>query len=152
VPWWSWPIGLGLAAFAAAEVFLGAYPSINWIPYVIFISLTIIGLVQLGRIRISVDPADATEPELRVDDAHIPLAYVTGVDVLDRTTKAELMGPAAAPHVFVVQRPWVRDAIRVTIDDPADPTPYWIISSRRASVLADVIEATRTAAAPTARA
>jgi hypothetical protein len=29
-----------------------------------------------------------------------------------------------------VIRPWVDAVVKVTISDPQDPTPYWIVSSR----------------------
>jgi hypothetical protein len=36
---------------------------------------------------------------------------------------------------FVVQRPWVRGTVRIYLDDPDDPTPYWVVSSRRPQAL-----------------
>lgn len=147
VPWWLWPIAIAIAAVASAEIFLGAYPKINWIPYAVFIPLTVYGLIRLGGIRVSVDVPSSEPAEVRVDDAHIPLSYVTDVNVLDYAAKIELLGPAAAPNVFIVQRPWIRSAVRIVIDDPADPTPYWIVSSRRPDRLAAAINASRTAVA-----
>jgi DUF3093 family protein len=146
VPWWSWPVAIGFAAIASAEIFLGADPQVNWIPYVIFIPLTILGLLRAGSVVIRVDGPGHAEREFRVDDAHIPLSYVTEVNILDHASKIELLGPAAAPYVFVIQRPWVRDAVRVVIDDPADPTPYWVISTRRPGALVTAINEARAAA------
>jgi hypothetical protein len=146
VPWWSWPIAIGVAAFGSAEVFLGANPLVNWIPYAILIPLTIFGLVRLGSIVVRVDAAGNHHREFRVDDAHIPVSFITEVNVLSNAAKIEFLGPAAAPNVFVVQRPWIREAVRVVIDDPDDPTPYWVISSRRAARLATAINEARTAA------
>src|SRR5205807_5665102 len=51
-PWWMWLAGLGLAAFAAAEVYLGAPGRATWVPYLVLIPLTALGLWRLGRIRI----------------------------------------------------------------------------------------------------
>ncbi len=145
VPWWSWPAGLALAGFASAEIFLGANPEINWIPYAILIPLTVFGLLRLSSVRVRVDVADSLTPELRVDDAHIPVSFITEVNVIDAPTKRELLGPLAAPNVFVVDRPWIGRAVRVVIDDPADPTPYWVISSRKPEALAQAIVAARSA-------
>jgi hypothetical protein len=142
VPWWAWPAGVALASFAAAEIFLGANPHLNWIPYAILVPLVIIGLWRLGGIVIRVDHA-GDRAELRVDDAHIPVSFITEVNILDAETKRDLLGPLAAPQVFVVQRPWVREALRVVIDDPDDPTPYWVISTRRPAALAQAILAAR---------
>jgi Protein of unknown function (DUF3093) len=147
VPWWSWPVAIGFAAIASAEIFLGAYPQVNWIPYVILIPLTIYGMLRLSAVVIRVDGSGKSDPEFHVDDAHIPVSYITEVNILDYAAKNEFLGPAAAPHVFVIQRPWVRDAVRIVIDDPDDPTPYWVISSRRPAALAAAINEARATAA-----
>jgi hypothetical protein len=43
-----------------------------------------------------------------------------------------------------VQRPWVRGAVQVVLDDPADPTPFWVVSTRDPVRLATVLlDATR---------
>ncbi len=105
---------------------MGAPGQLLWLPYAIGLPATVAGLVALSRIRISV-----ADGELRVDDAHIPVTCLTEINILDPEAKRQLLGPVADPMAFVVQRPWVRNAIRVVVDDPADPTPYWIISSRR---------------------
>jgi hypothetical protein len=138
VPWWAWPVGIALAAFAAAEIFLGANPQCNWIPYAILIPLVVVGLWRLGGVVIRVDGT-----ELHVDDAHIPVSFITEVNMLDAEAKRQLLGPLAAPHVFAIQRPWIKAAVRVVIDDPADPTPYWVISTRRPAQLAEAIIAAR---------
>ncbi len=142
VPWWSWPLALALAAFLAAEVFLGAPTALVWVPYAILLPATAWGLLALGRIVVRV-----ADGELYVDDAHIGLAYITEVNVLDPEAKRALLGPVASRYAFIVQRPWITGALRIVIDDPADPTPYWIVSSRRPTQLAAAIIAARDATA-----
>ena len=39
-------------------------------------------------------------------------------------------GVDADARAFLVTRPYISRAVKVTIEDPADPTPYWLISSR----------------------
>jgi hypothetical protein len=46
-----------------------------------------------------------------------------------------------------VQRPWVKGAVQVHLDDPADPTPYWVVSSRNPTALASALLAERAEAA-----
>jgi hypothetical protein len=150
VPWWSWPVGVALAAFFSAEIFLGANPQLNWIPYVILIPGTLYALWKFGSVRIRID-ADADDPELRVDDAHLPVAFITEVNILDAEVKRQLLGPLAAPYVFAIQRPWISGAVRVVIDDPDDPTPYWVISTRRPAAMATALVAARDSAATSDR-
>jgi Protein of unknown function (DUF3093) len=134
VPWWWWPPSLALAALGATEIFLGASNRFAWIPYVVLLGGVIAALIGLSRIRIAV--ADGM---LHVDDAKIPVTFLTEINILDAESKREVMGALADPMAFVVQRPWVRGAVRVVVDDPDDPTPYWVISTRRPERLATAI-------------
>jgi hypothetical protein len=138
VPWWLWPPALALAALMAAEVYLGAPGRWVWVPYLILLPATAAGLWALGRLRVAVEGG-----ELRVDDARLPLRYVAGVTVLGVAEKRVLLGTAAHPYAFVVQRPWIKGAVQVHLSDPSDPTPYWVVSSRRPASLAAALLAAR---------
>jgi hypothetical protein len=138
VPWWLWLPILGLATLLAAEVYLGAPGRWTWVPYAIVLPTTVAGLWALGRLRVAVE-----EGELRVDDARLPVRHVAGVTVLGAEEKRLLLGTAAHPYAFVVARPWVKGAVQVHLDDPADPTPYWVVSSRRPTTLAAALLAAR---------
>ncbi len=143
LPWWLWPLGLGVAALAAAEIFLGAPGWLTWLPYLILLPLTAFGLWRAGRIRLAV-----RDGELYVDDAHLPVRYVAEVGVLDAAGKRAAIGTRNDPLAFLVIRPWIPAAVLVVLDDPADPTPYWVVSSRRPEQLARAILAARAAVRP----
>ena len=53
----------------------------------------------------------------------------------------------ADARAFVTQRPWLSESVQVTVDDAADPHPYWLVSSRRPAQLAAAIETARAQAA-----
>jgi len=141
VPWWLWLVGLALAALFAAELHLGAPGVRSWLPYAVVLPATAAGLWLLGRLRVAVGAGS-----FRVDDASLPVRCVAGVTVLGPAEKRLLLGPAAHPYAFVVQRPWVPGAVQVHLDDPDDPTPYWVVSSRRPAALAAAVLAERDAA------
>jgi hypothetical protein len=132
VPWWSWPATLGGAAFLAAELAIGALALRHPLTFVIACALAAAGLLALGRIRIRL----GDERELHVDDAHLPLDAIAGVEVLDAQRRRDLLGLDADPLAFVIQRPWISGGVRIDLDDPADPTPYWFVSSRHPERLA----------------
>ena len=138
--WWLWLPALGLAALLAAEVYLGRPGFATWVPYLVLLPLVTVALWWLGRIRVGV-----RDGELLVDDARLPVRFVADVTVLDAGAKRDLLGPYAEPYAFVVQRPWIGGAVRVQLDDPADPTPYWIVSSRHPADLAAAVLAERDA-------
>jgi hypothetical protein len=131
VPWWLWLPALVVAAVLAAQIGLGAPGLRTSLPYVIVLPLTVIGLWWLGRIRITV-----TADDLQVDDARLPRRFIVETIPLDDEGRRELLGTGADPLGFVIQRPWTSTAVQVLLDDPADPTPYWLISTRHPDRLA----------------
>jgi len=140
-PWWLWLLGLVVATVLAAEVYLGAPGQPVWLPYLILLPLALAGLAWLSRIQVRV-----ADGELFVDDAHLPARYIARAGVLDAQARREALGVQADPLAFVIQRPWIREAVLVVLDDPADPTPYWVISSRHPRALAQALLAARGAA------
>ena len=69
--------------------------------------------------------------ELRIRGAHLPLTYVTGAVALDERTLHLVVGREGDPAAYVSIRPWIKPGAQVWIDDEDDPTPYWVVSSRR---------------------
>lgn len=138
VPWWSWPPALGVAALLAAEIGLGAPGLKTWVPYAVLLPLTALGLWWLGRIRVAVEG-----DQLLVDDARLPVRFVADAIPLDAAGRRELLGVGADPLAFVVQRPWIPGAVQILLDDPDDPTPYWVVSSRRPDQLAAALSGVR---------
>lgn len=136
VPLWWWPVSLGLTALLAAEIALGHRGLRSWMPYVVVLPTVAVALWWLGRIRIWV-----TDGELFVDDAHLPLRYICAAVPVTGEAKRMALGPRLSALAFVVHRPWVGGAVKLTLDDPADQTPYWIVSSRRPADLAAAITA-----------
>ncbi|PZS34847.1 MAG: DUF3093 domain-containing protein [Pseudonocardiales bacterium] len=134
VPLWWWPAALGLGGALAAEVHAGQPGLRAWLPYVVVLPTVSALLWWAGRVRVRV-----ADSELFVDDAHLPLRYVSTAVPVAGEAKRTALGPRLSALAFVVHRPWVRGAVKLTLDDPADPTPYWIISSRRPADLAAAI-------------
>jgi hypothetical protein len=131
VPWWCWPTALAIAAFIATELAIGAVALRHPATYVVAGALALAGVWALSRITIVVD-AD----HLQVDDARLPRAVIRDVTVIDAAARRDLLGPDADPLAFVITRPWLALGVRVDLDDPDDPTPYWFISSRHPQRLA----------------
>ncbi|WP_412539733.1 DUF3093 domain-containing protein [Longispora sp. K20-0274] len=138
LPWWLWLAALGLAGLLAGELHMGAPGLRGWLPYAIILPLTIGGAAWLGRLKVSV-----ADGELLVDDARLPVKFIGDVTPLDPAARRSVLGVHAHPLAFVVQRPWVPGAVMVTLTDPADPTPYWVVSTRRPEALAAAITAAR---------
>ena len=95
----------------------------------------------------------ATAPLVVVDDlvfragrARLPLRYVSRIAPLDASQTREARGPLADPRAYLCTRGWTSRSVLVEVDDPDDPHPYWLISTRRGLELAPVLAAARDSA------
>jgi hypothetical protein len=79
------------------------------------------------------------ENVLRIDNAHIELKYLGEVTILDADAMRLARGRNADPAAFLAIRFWSSRGVLVRIKDLRDPTPYWLISSKRATELAAVL-------------
>ncbi|WP_250038188.1 DUF3093 domain-containing protein [Paractinoplanes maris] len=132
--WWIWPVMMIVVAILAVEVLLGFPAMPGWVPFAVLVPLTVAGMVWISRIRVAV-----TDGEFQVDDARLPVEFIKDVVALDAEGKREALGVGAHPLAFVVQRPWIGPAVQVLLDDPDDPTPYWIVSTRHPVELATAL-------------
>lgn len=133
--WWTWPLPLVAAVLLAAEVHMG-YPGVRaWLPYVVLIPLAIAVPLWLGRTKVEI-----IGDELWAGDAHLPLRFVEDAEVIEPTAKRAALGPHLDPAAFVLHRPWVRSSVRVWLQDEHDPTPYWILSTRRPEKLVRLLQ------------
>ncbi|MEV5818534.1 DUF3093 domain-containing protein [Micromonospora haikouensis] len=140
LPWWLWLAGPALGGFLALELWLGAGGLRAWLPFVVLLPATVAALWWLGRVRVAV-----ADGELRVDDARLPVRFVADAVPLDAAGRREVLGVGADPLAFVVQRPWIAGAVQVVLDDPDDPTPFWVVSTRDPVRLAAALLAARDA-------
>lgn len=129
VPWWWWPIGLGLSALLAAEVNMGVRNLPDWLPYAMLAPAAIGVLLSLGRMEVQVIGAGA-EVELWAGPAHLPASVMTRSAAVPRSAKFAALGRQLDPAAYVLHRNWVGPMVLVVLDDPDDPTPYWLVSTR----------------------
>lgn len=86
---------------------------------------------------------EVADGELRAGRARLPLTVVREVRAAREADAVHERGIGLNANAWLLIRGWIPDVVRVDLDDPADPTPYWLISSRRAEALAAAIEGSR---------
>lgn len=86
--------------------------------------------------------------ELVAGDAHIPATLLRAPRTLDAEATRHALGPGLDARTHVVLRGWVRTGVLVEVDDPADPTPSWFVSTRRPDALVAALVAAGAAPAP----
>ena len=109
----------------------------------VVVALTVAVLVAYGRARIVV-----SDTELLAGRARVPLRLVGSPQALDVDATRERVGPSADARAYLLVRPYVPGSVVVEILDPADPTPYWLLSTRRPGALAAALSAQVPAPAP----
>ena len=129
VPWWWWLPGLGLAALIALEVNQGVKALPNWLPFAVLLPVAVVVLLWLGRTELRVTSGDG-ETELWVGDAHLPVSVVARSAEVPRSAKSAALGRQLDPAAYVVHRAWIGSMTLLVLNDPDDPTPYWLISAR----------------------
>lgn len=129
VPWWWWPIGIGLSAVLATEVNMGVRNLPDWLPYAVLAIVAIGVLLWLSRIEVAVI-GTGDDVELWAGQAHLPVSVVSRSATVPRSAKSATLGRQLDPAAFVLHRNWVGPMVLVVLDDPDDPTPYWLVSSR----------------------
>lgn len=102
-----------------------------------FIVLTLLGLGVIHSITVTIAIADG---ELRIRRAHIPLSYLGEAKALNREEFMRARTRDADPAAYFALIFWISEGVKVSVNDERDPTPYWLISTRRG---ADLIAALR---------
>jgi hypothetical protein len=93
-----------------------------------------------ARVRVS-------DGMLHAGHASIPLSLLHDPVPLDADDTRRVAGRDADARAFHLLRPYLKRWVRVAVADPADPTPYWLVMTRRPEQLAAALTAGRTATA-----
>jgi hypothetical protein len=132
VPWWWYLIGLFIAAILAAELVWGVGIP-EWLAFGLLLPIPVVILLAMSRATVEVTGGD--DPELVVGQAHLPIRFISKAAKVPRSAKSAAMGRQFDPAAFLVHRPWVKDMVLVVLDDPEDPTPYWLFSAKKADAI-----------------
>jgi Protein of unknown function (DUF3093) len=108
----TWGVGTSIATFLVTAAIFGS-----------------------ASIVISID-----EKEIRVGRAAIEHAYIAACRALSAEETRRRTGIEADARAHMVLRPYVKTAVEVSLEDPMDPVPYWLISSRHPQRLAAVLQ------------
>lgn len=86
-------------------------------------AIIIIGLLSAPTLVLSRD-------SISIGKVTIPTKYISGVTVIPQSDQQAEKGPRLQPAAYVRFQVGVKGLIKIELNDPADPTPYWLISSR----------------------
>ena len=95
--------------------------------------LTLIATVALARrtpLRIRVEG-----DWLFIGKAKIESKYISSIEVLDSNSMSRLRTREANPNAYLDLRFWVREGIKINLNDKRDYTPYWLISTSHGAAI-----------------
>ncbi|WP_232548035.1 DUF3093 domain-containing protein [Propioniciclava soli] len=137
-PVWWWIVGLGVGVPTFFFIGFLAGPWVGIAAGLVAGVGVAFGLGLMGATEIMVDDAG-----VRVGRSLLTWPYVGEVTVLDAAATREALGTGADARAHVVQRPWLAESVRIAVADPADPHPYWLVSSRSPARAAAALGRTR---------
>jgi hypothetical protein len=138
VPLRWWVQGTMLVASLWLAVVVAVPGAIAWVVTAVALGLLVLALVSYGSARVRV-----ADGELRAGRAHIATGHLGPAVALDAEATRRTAGRDADARAFLVLRPYLKRAVKVEITDPADPAPYWLVSTRHPERLAAVLQDAR---------
>lgn len=134
--WWG--IGLFFAVTFTTAVGFAVSPAVSAVAGLLTIAGVAGALLWYGRAPVTVDGTGLTAGR-----SVLEWDWLGEVQPLDEAATRRLLGPDADRAAHLVVRGYVRTAVRVEVNDPADPHPYWLVSTRRPRELAAAVAAAR---------
>lgn len=138
VPLHWWVLGVLLVAVVWVTIVVVVPGILPWVVTALVAAAVAASLHSYGSARVQVDGS-----VLRAGPAQIDLRYLGTAVALDSAASARLAGRDADARAFLVLRPYLHQSVRVDIDDPDDPAPYWQIGTRSPERLASALTAAR---------
>lgn len=137
-----WVQGTMLVATLWLAVVVALPLALAWVVTAVALVLMAGIFWSYGAVRIEVSGG-----ELRAGRARIAGVHLGAAQALDAEATRRTAGRDADARAFLLLRPYLKRSVRVEVSDPADPTPYWLLSSRHPDRLAAALHAL-TAAQP----
>jgi hypothetical protein len=91
------------------------------------------------RIRVIEESGQST---LSVGNARIPIEFIGNAFIVPEDQRSHAKGPGLDARSHRVFQVGVRDLVRLDLVDPTDPTPYWLIASRKPNELVKSLKRT----------
>lgn len=130
VPWSWWIFGALIVALLTGQLAHNRSEIWLWAPGIVLTGTAIWVLLSLSGTVISVEQDEEGVRWLHAGDAVLPDDAISRTLAVPASAKRNAMGRQLDPAAFVVSHGWVPEMAMFVLDDPEDPTPYWLIGSR----------------------
>lgn len=133
-PWWWWLAAVVATALVGREIQLAVRALDDvWVivGYAAVAALSALVIWSMSRMQIRVTSAG----ELVAARARLPREVIARGASVPASAKSAALGRQLDPAAYLVHRSFVRTMVLLVLDDPDDPTPYWLVSTRRPAAL-----------------
>jgi hypothetical protein len=127
--WWVF-LSTALVIPASLLVFLPISPTAGVVVAIALYAAIVVALLATTPV------IEVTEGMLRVGRARIEREFVGSVTAHSGTDAVAERGTRLDARAWLMLRGWISGVVRIEITDDADPTPYWLVSTRRPEELA----------------
>jgi hypothetical protein len=138
VPGSWWVVGMFFSLTFVTAVGFYAGPTVAVVAGVLTAAGVAAALLWYGNVEVRVDAAG-----LHAGRAVLEWAYAGEVSVHDRAATRSRLGADADHAALLLVRGFVPGSVELAVNDPADPHPYWLVSTRNPDGLAQAIAGCR---------
>lgn len=130
VPFYWWIIAVFIVALVTAQLALNRSAAWLYIPAVVLSIIAVWVLLSMSQTKIIVEQDPSGTRWLVCGQANLPHTVVSRSLAVPSTAKRNAMGRQLDPAAYVVSHSWVPEMVMLVLDDPQDPTPYWLVSTK----------------------
>jgi hypothetical protein len=127
--WWALATSFEATVLEAIAVAVPLWVALLAVGVLVLLSTT--WFLSYGSARVVV-----TDDTFRAGRARVPVGLLADPQPLDAEQTWQAVGPQADARAYLLLRPYARGSVMVQLVDPADPAPYWLVSTRRPGPLA----------------
>lgn len=135
-PWWWYPAGVLLAVGLGYEVGVNFFVVVSAVGALVLIAVAT--LILLGRRKVEVRDGELLAGRQRIGVDQLAAPVLLSGEALRRR-----LGPQADPAAHICVSWWIHTGLEFAVRDPANPTPYWVVSTRQPVALATAVETER---------
>jgi hypothetical protein len=99
--------------------------------------------VIVALLVLSTPAIEVTASELIAGRARLPLSLAGRIEGFTKETAQLERGQHLDARAWLLIRGWIDPVVKVEVDDAADPTPYWLLSTRHPEALIAAINDAR---------
>lgn len=123
-------LAVALVIPAAILVFLPINPTVGVLTGVVI-------FLVIGALLVFTSPQlEVTDTEFRAGGARVPRDLIGRVEAFREPEATVQRGLKLDARAWLLIRGWIGPVVKVELNDPRDPTPYWLISTRKPEELA----------------